>query len=146
MIFPFYLSPHQRAWCVIFFFAVHYLTRFSSSVWKQKQRQVKIDSLPPSYFARPSPAEQKIYALSLSQLVSQCKSGVLSPSSIMLAYAKKTISAHQATNCLSDIMFNEALATPSFANWSPGLDSDATNDTLLRERPLMGVPVSIKGT
>lgn len=64
----------------------------------------------------------------------------------MLAYAKKTIRAHRATNCLSDIMFDEALATPSFANWGPGSESDATNDTLLRERPLMGVPVSIKGT
>ncbi|EKM76928.1 hypothetical protein AGABI1DRAFT_62660 [Agaricus bisporus var. burnettii JB137-S8] len=129
MIFPFYLSPHQRA-----------------CVWKQKQRQVKIDSLPSSYFTRPSLAEQKIYTLSLSQLVSQCKSGLLSPSSIMLAYAKKTIRAHKATNCLAEVMFHEALKTPSIANWGPGLDSDGTSDVLLRERPLMGVPVSIKET
>lgn len=63
----------------------------------------------------------------------------------MLAYAKRAIRAHQVTNCLSDIMFHEALATPPVANWGPGVDSDSTNETVLRERPLMGVPVSIKG-
>jgi hypothetical protein len=120
------------------------LTRFPS-VWKQKQRQSKIDSLPSSYFSHPSPAEHKIHALSLSQLVSQCRSGIISPSNILLAYAKKAIRAHQATNCLSDIMLQEALATPPVANWGPGVDSDSNNETVLRERPLMGVPVSIKG-
>lgn len=63
----------------------------------------------------------------------------------MLAYAKKTIRAHKATNCLAEVMFHEALKTPSIANWGPGLDSDGTSDVLLRERSLMGVPVSIKG-
>ncbi|KAF5349081.1 hypothetical protein D9756_009426 [Leucocoprinus leucothites] len=129
MIFPFYLSPHQRA-----------------CIWKQKQRQAKIDSLPSSYFAHLSQVEHKIHALSLSQLVSQCKSGAISPSRIMLAYAKKAIRAHQATNCLSDIMFNEALVTSAVANWGPGIDSDSTNESLLRERPLMGVPISVKET
>ncbi|KXN82751.1 Fatty acid amide hydrolase 1 [Leucoagaricus sp. SymC.cos] len=81
MIFPFYLSPHQRA-----------------CVWKQKQRQSKIDSLPSSYFVRPSLAEHKIYALSL--------------------------------------------ATLPVANWGPGIEKDS----VLRERPLMGTPVSIKET
>lgn len=43
-------------------------------------------------------------------------------------------------------MFQEALATPSVANWGPGVDLDSTNESILRERPLLGVPVSIKGT
>ncbi|KAF9442888.1 amidase signature enzyme [Macrolepiota fuliginosa MF-IS2] len=129
MIFSFYLSPHQRA-----------------CAWKQKQRQAKIDSLPASYFTHPSLTEQKIHALSLSQLVSQCKAGLVSPSQIMSTYAKKAIRAHRATNCLSDIMFREALATPSVANWGPGVDSDSTSESILRERPLMGVPVSVKET
>lgn len=42
-------------------------------------------------------------------------------------------------------MFHEALETSSVANWGPGVDSDTTNESVLRERPLMGVPVSVKG-
>ena len=151
MIFPFYLSPHQRALLVFFpFFHLPRVLDFSfwpafPSIWKQKQRQTKIDSLSSSCFAPPSQAEHKIHALSLSQLVTQCRSGVISPSKIVLAYAKKAIRAHQATNCLSDIMFTEALTTPPVANWASGVDSESTNETMVRDRPLMGVPVSIKG-
>lgn len=112
-----------------------------SSIWKQEERQTKIDSLPPRYSNPLSLAEQKIHTLSLSDLVSQCKSGTIAPSSIMLAYAKKTLLAHKATNCVTDIMFEEALRIPSVANWAPGVDSADS----IRDRPLMGVPVSIKG-
>jgi hypothetical protein len=63
----------------------------------------------------------------------------------MLAYAKKALLAQKATNCLSDIMFEEALAIPSVANWGPGLDSDTSINDSTRERSLLGVPVSIKG-
>lgn len=42
-------------------------------------------------------------------------------------------------------MFTEALTTPPVANWASGVDSESTNETMVRDRPLMGVPVSIKG-
>jgi len=60
----------------------------------------------------------------------------------MMAYAKKTLVAQKATNCLTDIMFEESLVIPPVANWGPGIDS--TNDSDC-ERSLMGVPISIKG-
>ena len=61
----------------------------------------------------------------------------------MLAYAKKTLVAHKATNCVTEFLFEESLVIPSVANWGPGVDS--TNDSSNSERSLMGVPVSIKG-
>lgn len=64
----------------------------------------------------------------------------------MLAYAKKVLLAQKATNCVSDIMFDEALAIPSVANWGPDVDSDVSINDTTRERSLLGVPVSIKGT
>lgn len=129
MISSFYLSPHQRA-----------------CVWKQKQRQSRIDALPHSFFQRLSLPEEKIHSLSLSQLVSQCKAGLITPPQIMLAYGKKALRAHQVTNCLADIMFHEAPATPAVASWGPGADFDSPSAAMTRDRPLLGVPVSIKET
>ncbi|KAF9543227.1 amidase signature enzyme [Agrocybe pediades] len=130
MLFSFSPSAHQRA-----------------CAWKQAEREAKITSLPASYTAPLSPTEQSIHALPLSQLVTQCQTGKLAPSAIMLAYAKKALQAHEKTNCLSDVMFDEALAIPTVANWGPGVDdADAGGACGSRERSLMGVPVSIKDT
>ena len=65
----------------------------------------------------------------------------------MLAYSKKALRAHMATNCISDFMFKEALLIPSVANWVPGADPDSSisDSDVASERSLMGVPVSIKG-
>jgi hypothetical protein len=64
----------------------------------------------------------------------------------MLAFAKKTLLAHKSTNCITDIMFEEALRIPSVANWPHSTDSEASyGGDLARDRPLMGVPVSLKG-
>ena len=113
------------------------------SAWKQRERQSTIDSLPAVYSTPLSFTEEKIHALSISQLVSQCRSGSTSPAAIMLAYAKKTLVAHKATNCVAEFLFQESLVIPPVANWGPGVDS--TNDSSNSERSLMGVPVSIKG-
>ncbi|TFK41787.1 amidase signature domain-containing protein [Crucibulum laeve] len=115
--------------------------------WKEKSRQQQIESLPVVYSEPLSSSEEKIHALSISELVYQCRSGLISPSEIMSTYGKKALSAQKATNCVSDIMFLEALAIPSVANWSRGVDSDSTNtaDTG-QDRPLLGVPISIKDT
>ncbi|KDR72742.1 hypothetical protein GALMADRAFT_143024 [Galerina marginata CBS 339.88] len=129
MLFSFSPSAHQRA-----------------CARKQTERQSKIDSLPAIYSTPLSLSEEKIHALSISQLVSQCRSGTIAPSAIMVAYAKKTLLAQKATNCISDIMFDEALAIPPVANWGPGVDLDAGVNETVRERTLMGVPVSLKDT
>ena len=125
-------------------FNIYLLTTTYHSAWKQKERQSAIDSLPAVYHTPLSFSEEKIHALSISQLVSQCRSGSISPATIMLAYAKKTLVAHKATNCVTEFLFEESLVIPSVANWGPGVDS--TNDNSSNsERSLLGVPVSIKG-
>jgi len=116
------------------------------SARKQQELQSNIDSLPAKYSTPLSFSEEKIHTLSISQLVSQCRSGTITPSSIMTAYAKKTLMAQKATNCVTDIMFEEALLIPPVANWGPGADSDTTINDGVHERSLLGVPVSIKGT
>ena len=148
MIFSFSPSAHQRAWSVlrlipspIYLWLWLWLSYYISA-WKQRERQSAIDSLPAVYSTPLSFAEEKIHALSISQLVSQCRSGSTSPAAIMLAYAKKTLVAHKATNCVTEFLFEESLVIPPVANWGPGVDS--TNDSN-SERSLMGVPVSIKG-
>ncbi|KAF5336586.1 hypothetical protein D9611_006634 [Ephemerocybe angulata] len=114
---------------------------------KQNERQALIDSLPAAYSAPLSLQEQKIHALSIPQIVSQCDSGSLSPSTILSAYAKKSLRSHKATNCLSDVMFGQALASSSVGGWGPGFDgSDASSTDTIRDRSLLGVPVSIKDT
>ncbi|PFH49389.1 hypothetical protein AMATHDRAFT_178930 [Amanita thiersii Skay4041] len=131
MIFSFSAFAHQRA-----------------CAWKQRERQSQIASLPAETSEPLSLSEHKIHALSISQLVAQCKSGVVSPSDILLAYAKKALRAHMATNCITDFMFKESLLIPSVANWGPGVDSDTSisDSDSTSERSLMGVPVSIKDT
>ncbi|KAM6492245.1 Amidase signature domain containing protein [Amanita muscaria] len=131
MIFSFSAFAHQRA-----------------CAWKQRERQSQIASLPAEHSEPLSLSEQKFHALSIAQLVSQCRSGIISPPEVMLAYSKKALRAHRATNCISDFMFNKALAIPSVANWVPGVDPDnsISDSDMASERSLMGVPVSIKDT
>ncbi|KAF8721430.1 hypothetical protein AX14_010372 [Amanita brunnescens Koide BX004] len=131
MIFSFSAFAHQRA-----------------CAWKQRERQSQIASLPVEHSEPLSLSEQKIHALSISQLVSQCRSGIISPAEVMLAYSKRALRAHMATNCISDFMFKEALLIPSVANWVPGVDPDSSlsDSDSGSERSLMGVPVSIKDT
>lgn len=116
------------------------------SAQKQGERQSQITALSDLYQQPLSFSEQQTHALSLPQLVSQCRSGILSPLVIMQTYGKRCLRAHKATNCLTDFMFDEALQTPALATWAPnvGAGSAITGDRT-RNRSLMGVPVSIKG-
>ncbi|KAJ7735382.1 amidase signature domain-containing protein [Mycena maculata] len=114
---------------------------------KQRERQEQIDALPASYSAPLSSEEEKIHALSLAQLVSECKAGSVAPKDILSAYGKKTLSAHRLTNCITDFMFDEALETPAFADYTSAGESDSgSSSTLTRDCPLLGVPISLKDT
>ena len=64
--------------------------------------------------------------LSLAEIVNECSSKSLSPSAILDVYVKQCLSAHAATNCIADFMADEAL------------------EHFLPNRPLSGVPVSLK--
>ncbi|KAG5652637.1 hypothetical protein H0H81_004249 [Sphagnurus paluster] len=119
----------------------------NACVRKQSERQSAIDTLPPVYKTPLSSPEEKIHALSVAQLVSNCKSGDLAPSEVMLVYAKKTIAAHATTNCVTDFMFEEALAIPSVVNWPHSMDPETSDASdLTQDRSLLGVPVSVKDT
>jgi hypothetical protein len=97
------------------------------SAWKQSERQSAIDSLPAVYSTPLSFSEEKIHALSISQLVSQCRSGSWHFSCSYHAYANKTLVSHKATNCVTEFLFEESLVIPPVANWGPGVD--VTNDS-----------------
>lgn len=98
----------------------------SSSARKRRHIADKITHYSPRYARSLTDREQEILELSLSDIVQQCSGGQLDPSAVLEAFAKRCLSAHAATNCLAELMFDEALAT-----YSPG-------------RPLSGVPVSLK--
>ncbi|KAF9024945.1 amidase signature enzyme [Hymenopellis radicata] len=108
---------------------------------KKTERQRKIESLAVSYSAPLTPSEKKIHDLSLTALVSRCRSGELAPSDVMRVYGKRTLLAQQESNCLTDILVDEALSS-ALAHWGPAGDSDG--DRVCNARPLLGVPISVK--
>ncbi|KAG6856929.1 hypothetical protein H0H87_012180 [Tephrocybe sp. NHM501043] len=127
MFSSFFSSPHKEA-----------------CVRKQVERQATLDALSPDCSTPLSLSERKIHALSLSQLVAGCKAGEINPADVMAAYTKKAVAAQAATNCLTDLMFDEALRIPAVANGPHNTDLDAFDS--VRDRSLLGVPVSIKDT
>ncbi|PCH44912.1 amidase signature enzyme [Wolfiporia cocos MD-104 SS10] len=84
-------------------------------------------SLPPIYSEPITDEDKKILSLSLSQLVDECNAQTIPPSAILRAYGKQALRAQDATNCLSDIMIDEAERV-----------------VVERHRPLSGVVVSVK--
>ncbi|PPQ96326.1 hypothetical protein CVT26_004952 [Gymnopilus dilepis] len=114
---------------------------------KQAERRRKIESLSSDYSCSPSVLEAKIHSLSISDLVTECHSGSLQPTSVLKVYAKKALQCHKATNCIADVMFEEASAVAS--NWDANSctrqQEDIDRDTMQRAPSLMGVPISIKG-
>ncbi|PPR06981.1 hypothetical protein CVT26_004252 [Gymnopilus dilepis] len=115
------------------------LTR--SSAYKQMEMEHKINSLCANYSTPLSLAEERVLGLSISELVTGCRSGALQPASILEPYLKKALLCHQATNCLSDLMFENALDDPLFADCTPRYKGGAAN-----QPGLLGIPVSIKDT
>lgn len=99
-------------------------------------------ALSASYSAPLTSDEEKIHALSLATLVRQCRSGALGPSDVMRAYAKKVFVAQKESNCVSDVLVEEALSS-ALSQWGPGQDTDS--DRVCHQRPLLGVPISVKG-
>ncbi|KAJ7096609.1 amidase signature domain-containing protein [Mycena belliarum] len=114
---------------------------------KQRERQAQIDALFAVYSQPLSKKEEKLHALPLSRLVSECKSGSVAPNDVLSAYGKKTLRAHQLTNCITDFMFEEALEIPAFAVYTSTSESDAGSvNAQMRDCPLLGVPISLKDT
>lgn len=109
-------------------------------MWKHKELEGKIAALPEAYHTPLSQIEEDLHALPVSQLVHACKSGDTRLSEVMLAYGKKTLQAHKLSNCLADVMFDEALEIAMAADEQLWTDDDKSTD-----RPFLGVPISLKG-
>ena len=96
------------------------------SAKKQQRIADQVASCAPLYDQPLAAEDLRVLSLSLAELVDECNSQQVAPSTILTAYAKRCIAAHAATNCLADLMFDEAMMS-----YAPN-------------RPLSGVPVSIK--
>lgn len=93
--------------------------------------------------ALPTAVDEKIHALSLSELVSHCRSGQLTPPDVMRVYGQRTLLAQRESNCLTDILVDEVLSSPGLAHWGPAGESES--DRTGNDHPLLGVPISVKG-
>lgn len=94
----------------------------------RKQRAIAdlVARYAPLYDALATKEDAEILRLSLVELTERCTDGELAPKAILDAYGKRCLAAHARTNCLADLMLDEALRS-----YAPN-------------RPLSGVPVSLK--
>ena len=65
-------------------------------------------ALPAVYREPVSSAETSILATPLDKLVANIKKGEVKPIEVLRAYGKKAIRAHEETNCLTEIMIEDA--------------------------------------
>ncbi|TCD62725.1 hypothetical protein EIP91_006523 [Steccherinum ochraceum] len=98
---------------------------------KQRERQQRIDNLPAAYHAPITHEDKEILSLTTSEVVSRVHDGKLEPLDVLRAYGKKAIRAQEDTNCLTEIMIEQA------EMWAM---------QCRRDGPLAGMPVSLKDT
>src|SRR5207245_10285426 len=72
-----------------------------------------------------------ILSQDVASLVSKVQNGGLDPGDILLAYSRKALDAHRKTNCLTEVMIQQA------QTWASGCN---------KAGPLAGMPVSMKDT
>ncbi|EEP83009.1 conserved hypothetical protein [Uncinocarpus reesii 1704] len=84
-----------------------------------------------------TPAELKITAAPALEILQNTRSGVWSAEAVARAFCKRAAAAHQLTNCLSETLFPEAIAT------AKALDAHLAS-TGTPVGPLHGLPVSLK--
>ncbi|KAI0341449.1 amidase signature enzyme [Trametopsis cervina] len=94
----------------------------------QKRRIIadQIEHYSPRYDLPLTDSDNSVLQLSLADVAHQCSSGQLSLEDVLTSYGKRALAAQSATNCLADLMFDEAL------------------DAHIPGGPLAGVPVSLK--
>ncbi|KIK70044.1 hypothetical protein GYMLUDRAFT_34484 [Collybiopsis luxurians FD-317 M1] len=112
--------------------------------FKQKQRQASVEAASKLLSSPLTSSEEKLHTLPISELVQGCKSGDISPFDIINAYGKKALDAQRDTNCIAELMLEDAFRSVSAPSWGPAVDSDSYASDLVRNRPLLGVPVSVK--
>ncbi|KAK7683119.1 hypothetical protein QCA50_013792 [Cerrena zonata] len=108
-----------------------YFAHRRTCIAKQQERDDRIKSLPAEFHALLTPSDTAILRRSVAETVADVKAGTLNPVEILTAYGKKALKAHEATNCLTEIMISNAI------DWAKGCNKDG---------PLAGMPVSMKDT
>ncbi|PCH45088.1 amidase signature enzyme [Wolfiporia cocos MD-104 SS10] len=106
-----------------------YLAHRRACTAKQQERRERIQKLSPAFHAPLSASDKDILAKPISDIVRDVQSGTLSPSDVLLAYGKKALKAHEATNCLTEVMISQA------EEWAKTCNVNG---------PLAGMPVSLK--
>lgn len=126
-------AEHKEAWYVLRpptprcdVTAPQATSLFFNSARKQRDRADKIAHYSAQYATPLTDKDSEIFKLSVSDIAQACSNNELSPNAILDAYGKQCLAAQNATNCLADLMFDEALIA-----YAPN-------------RPLSGVPVSLK--
>ncbi|KAI0064993.1 amidase signature enzyme [Artomyces pyxidatus] len=98
---------------------------------KQQEREDRIQRLPAEYRSPVTAHDAQILGRSVSALAASVRAGELDPGEVLVAYGKKAIQAHRATNCLTEVMISKA------ETWAKECN---------KLGPLAGVPVSMKDT
>jgi Asp-tRNA(Asn)/Glu-tRNA(Gln) amidotransferase A subunit family amidase len=98
---------------------------------KQAERAHRIARLPAVYHAGITAEDKAIFNAPIEELVKDVQSSKTSPASIIRAYGKAAIKAHDLTNCLTEVMFPEAEA------WAKSGEVNLNG-------PLAGIPISLK--
>ena len=101
------------------------------SAEKQKERQSRIDNLPVVYHEPLTPEDTLIVGQYASETIAKVQKGSLDPVAVVHAFGKKALKAHEALNCLTEILLPEA------EGWARQCN---------RKGPLAGMPVSLKDT
>ncbi|KAH0543550.1 hypothetical protein FGG08_002111 [Glutinoglossum americanum] len=111
-------------------FLVDYFQHRRDCKWKQRERDLRIATLPAPYLGSLSALDKTIHGKSVEELVQDVHKDVFKPIDILRAYGKVAVKAHEKTNCLTEVMIAEA------EGW-------AENEINLKG-PLAGIPVSLK--
>ncbi|KAF3934163.1 Acetamidase [Dactylellina cionopaga] len=98
---------------------------------KQAERANRISSLPSIYSTPLTAQDRSILSTPIGTLAANIRKKEWNPVDVLRAYGKKTILAHEKTNCLTEVMIGEA---------------EEYVQTKELDGPLAGVPISVKDT
>ena len=80
----------------------------SACKYKQDERASKIAGLPAVYHSPRTEADTSILTVPLDKLAANIRKGEIQPIEVLHAYGKEAIRAHMETNCLTEIMIEDA--------------------------------------
>ncbi|THH04351.1 hypothetical protein EW145_g5583 [Phellinidium pouzarii] len=115
---------------------ISYLQYRRACEQKQRERATRIARLPESYHISLGDTDVNILNAPVSTTVANVQDGAWVPIDVLRAYARKALAAHAQTNCLTEVMLEDA------EKWATAIASSMLGMT----GPLAGMPVSLKDT